>query len=111
MLPRLAVPGSRDQLHLIVRPLLSFVVLAALVFALLQGTGRIVFALLDRLEVVVNQVLATRDITVDGLAGSWRGFNPIVRVAHVALPAGHLENVYVETDLLRTLFDGRLVLH
>jgi uncharacterized protein YhdP len=98
-------------LHLIVRPLLSFIVLAALVFALLQGTGRVVFALLDRLETVVNQVLGARDITVAGLQGSWRGFNPIVRIARVDLPAGRFENLYVEPDLLRSLFDGRLVLY
>jgi uncharacterized protein YhdP len=98
-------------LHLILRPLLSFLVLAALVFALLQGAGRIVFAFLDRLEVVVNQVLSARDMSVAGLEGSWRGFNPIVRVARIELPAGHLHNLYVEPDLLRSLIDGQLVLH
>ncbi len=97
--------------RLVLRPLLSFAVLAALVFALLQGGGRVAFSLLAHLEVAANQLLAGREIEVSGLQGDWRGFNPIVRIERLVLPAGTVDGVFVELDMLKTLLRSRYVLH
>lgn len=85
--------------------------LAALVIALLQVAGRVVFGVLGHAEVAVNQLLAGRQMRVTGLEGGWRGFNPVVRMARLDLPAGHVAEVYVELDLLETLLRSRYVLH
>lgn len=98
-------------MRLVLRPLLSFIVLVALVIALLQGVGRVAFALLAHVEVAANQILASRQIRVSGLRGDWRGFNPVARIGRLDLPAGHVADLYVELDLLQTLIEGRPVLH
>jgi len=97
-------------LRRLLRPLLSFIVLAALVIALLQGAGRVAFALLSHLEVAANQMLAGRQVRIIGLTGGWRGFNPVVRLERLELPAGHVDDLYVELDLLKTLLKSHPVL-
>ncbi|MFM7119293.1 MAG: hypothetical protein ACKOZX_03420 [Gammaproteobacteria bacterium] len=97
-------------MRLVLRPVLSFVVLVALAIAVLQIFGRGAFALLGYAEPAVNQLLAERRIAVRGLAGAWRGLNPVLRIDRVVMPAGHADNVYVELDLIETLARGRPVL-
>jgi uncharacterized protein YhdP len=97
--------------RLVLRPLLGFIVLAALVIAALQGVGRVTFGLLVHLEGTANHLLASRQIRLMGLEGGWRGFNPVLRVARVEVPAGYFEDLHIELDLMRTLHANQLVLH
>jgi uncharacterized protein YhdP len=94
-------------LRFLLRPLLVLLTLGALVMALLQVGGRVVFTLLSDLEVGVNQLLAGQNLHVTGLSGDWRMLNPIVRAERVRLPAGELRGLVVEVDMLSSLWHGR----
>jgi uncharacterized protein YhdP len=80
-----------------------------LVVALFQVSGRLMFTVLDELEVGVNQWLSPQQVVLSGLEGDWRGINPIVNVERVEMPAGYLEGVHVEIDWLESLIRNRLV--
>jgi len=83
--------------------------LGMLVVALLQVAGRVSFSLLDELEPAVNQLLATRGITVSGLSGDWRLLNPVLRIDRVELPAGYLDAVVLEVGMMESVLRGTLV--
>ena len=83
--------------------------LGMLVVALFQVTGRITFALLDDLELAVNQVLSARGMRVTGLSGDWRMLNPILRVDRLDLPAGTVRGLVLEVDMADTVLHGRLL--
>lgn len=95
--------------HLIIRPLFVFLTLVMLVLALFQVTGRLMFTVLDKLEVGVNQWLSSQHIVVSGLEGDWRRINPIVRIESVTLPAGQVSGLQVEIDWLESLLRNRLI--
>lgn len=91
------------------RPLAAFLLFLLVVFAILQGVGRIGMWLLDDLEGSANLWLDGR-AKLDGLAGGWDGLNPVVNVRRVELPAGTLEGVLLELDVLESIHRNRLVL-
>jgi uncharacterized protein (TIGR02099 family) len=93
-------------LRLVLRPLLVVLTLGALVVALFQVSGRAAFMVLDRLEPVVNQLLADRGIRVTGLSGDWRMLNPIIHADRVDVPAGHLEGLVFELDMMGSVWRG-----
>jgi uncharacterized protein YhdP len=93
-------------LRYVLRPLLVLLTLGALVIALLQVGGRVLFALLEDLEVGVNQVLSSQDIEVSGLTGDWRMLNPIVTVDRVRLPEGELLGLELEVDMIASVLRG-----
>ncbi len=95
--------------RLILRPLFVFLTLAAIVLAFFQVAGRLMFAVLDQLEVGINQWLSPQQIVVAGLEGDWRRVNPIVRIEEIRLPAGRLEALEVEVDWLESLIRNRLI--
>lgn len=94
------------MLRLVFRPLLILLTLAALLVALVQVAGRITFNLLDGLEGTVNGVLAARDIRVSGLSGDWRMLNPVVRIERIRLPAGRIDDVTAELDMVESVLRG-----
>ncbi|TNF89001.1 MAG: hypothetical protein EP301_03830, partial [Gammaproteobacteria bacterium] len=98
------------MLRLVVRPLFVFVTLAMIVLAFFQVSGRLLFALLEDLEMGVNQWLSPQQILISGLEGDWRQINPVVRIASIDLPAGNLKNLHLEIDWLESLIRNRLVL-
>jgi uncharacterized protein YhdP len=77
--------------------------------ALVQCVGRLGVAVLDDLELALNQSLSAERIRVTGLSGSWRLLNPIVSAAQIDFPAGQLADVTVEIDWLESLIRNRLV--
>lgn len=94
------------MLKLVFKPLLVILTLGALLVAMLQVAGRVAFTFLDDLELAANQVLSARNIRVSGLSGDWRMLNPVVHVARLDLPAGHLQDVVFELDLLESMLRG-----
>jgi uncharacterized protein YhdP len=95
--------------RLVLRPLLVVLTLIMLSVALVQGVGRLGFAVLDELELAVNQWLSAQHVRVIGLSGSWRLLNPVIHVDEVEFPAGALAGVTVEFDWLESLVRNRLV--
>jgi len=83
--------------------------LGMLVVALMQVTGRIAVALLDDLEVAVNQVLSERGMRVTGLRGDWRMLNPVVHLERLTVPAGHVDGVVMELDMMESMLRGTLL--
>lgn len=83
--------------------------LGMLVVALFQVTGRVAVALLDDLEPAVNQVLSDRGVRVAGLRGDWRMLNPVVHIERLTLPAGYVDGVVVEIDVVETVLRGALL--
>ncbi len=95
--------------NLVLRPLFVFLTLAMLVGAFFQVTGRLMFAVLDKLEPGINHWLAPQGVTLNGLSGDWRRINPVIRIAEVRLPAGRIRGLHVEVDWLESLVRNRLV--
>ena len=95
--------------RLILRPLLVFLTLAMLVVALFQISGRLMFSLLDELELTANQWLSAQQIRLSGLTGDWRGLNPVLRIDRIDLPGGYIAGVYLEVDWLESLIRNRVV--
>ena len=98
-------------MHLLLRPLLSFIVLVVLAIAVLEVFGRVGLALLPHAEPMLNLLLSPRGVQLVGVEGEWRYLNPVLRVRRVELNAGHLNGVHAELDLVDSLMRGRLVLY
>ena len=92
-----------------VRPVAAFLVFLVAVTAVLQGLGRLGMWLLDDLEGSANTWLDGR-ATLTGLVGGWDGLNPVASLSRIDLPAGWVEQVTVELDLVESLRRNRLVL-
>ncbi len=95
--------------RLVLRPLLVILTLAMLVVALFQISGRLLFSLLDELELTANQWLSAQQIRLHGLSGDWRGLNPVLRIDRIDLPGGYVAGVYLEVDWLESLIRNQLV--
>ena len=93
----------------IIRPAVAFAVFLLVVSAMLQGLGRLGMWLLDDLEGSANAWLDGR-ARLDGLAGSWDGLNPVATARRIELPAGWVERVTVELDVLESVRRNRPVL-
>lgn len=94
----------------LLRACLFFATFLMVVMAIVQVSGRVAFAFLDRAEPRINSLLAGRSITLDGLQGTWRYLNPGVYIDAVRLPAGELRGVTLELDVLESLRRSQLVL-
>lgn len=108
--PRWPAARIADVLRLVFRPLFVFLTLAMIVLAFFQVSGRLLFAVLDDLEIGVNQYLSPQQIVISGLEGDWRQINPVIRIDAVELPAGYLNDIRVEIDWLESLVRNKLVL-
>ncbi len=97
-------------MHHLLRAGLFFATFLMVVMAIVQVSGRLAFAFLDRAEPRINGLLAERAIVLEGLQGTWRYLNPGVRIDRVRLPAGELRQVTVELDVLESLRRSQLVL-
>ena len=82
---------------------------AAVCAAAMQGGGRLLAAALPELEPRVNAWLASRDVTVHGLWGSWRHLNPIVGAELLVLPGAEIHDVALELDVAESLWRNRIV--
>ena len=96
--------------RLVVRPLFVFMTLAMIVLAFFQVSGRLLFSVLDELEMAINQWLAPQQILISGLEGDWRQINPVVRINSIEMPGGYLNGLHVEVDWLESLIRNKLVL-
>ena len=93
----------------VARPFLAFATFLALAAAGMQGGGRIAMWLLEDFEGLANAYLDGQ-ATLTGLAGGWKGLNPVVRIRRVEVPAGWAGEVLAELDWLETLGRSQLVL-
>lgn len=82
---------------------------AAVCAAAMQGGGRLLVAALPELEPRVNAWLATRDVTVHGLWGSWRNLNPILGAESLTLPGAQFHDIALELDVAESLWRNRIV--
>ncbi len=92
------------------RPTFVFVTFLLILLAATQATGRLAMQVLHIFEPQVRTVLAGQNISLLGLRGEWRGFNPIVTVDRVAFPAGELSGVELELDTLESIVRNTWVL-
>ena len=81
------------MVSLVTRPLFVFLTLAMIVLAFFQVSGRLLFAVLDEMEIGINQWLAPQQILIQGLEGDWRRINPVIRIESISLPAGELNGL------------------
>ena len=100
---------ARAFLRPLRRPLATLAVFAAVACALLLGIGRVAMGFLDAFEGSANARLDGR-ARIEGLAGDWDGLNPLAKARRIDLPAGWIENITVELDVLESLRRGRPVL-
>ncbi|MGA1371569.1 MAG: YhdP family protein [Pseudomonadales bacterium] len=96
-------------MHLLLRPLLSFIVLVVLAIAVLEVFGRAAVALLPHAEPMLNLLLSPRGVQLRGVEGEWRHLNPVLKVQRVELNAGRLDDVHAELDLIESLIRGHVV--
>jgi uncharacterized protein (TIGR02099 family) len=96
-------------LRLVLKPLLVILTLGALLVALFQVAGRVAFIFLDSLELAVNQVLSAHGMRVTGLSGDWRMLNPVLLADRVDLPAGHLQGLVLEVDVVESVLRATLL--
>ena len=82
---------------------------AAVCAAAMQGGGRVLVAALPTLEPRLNTWLASRDIAIEGLWGSWRYLNPIVGAASLTLPGAEFHDIALELDVAESLWRNRVV--
>ncbi len=91
------------------RPLFVFFTFCLVLLAIFQATGRFTMAALDLFEEEINTALNTQSISLEGLQGDWRGFNPVVRVARLVFPAGEVTGLEAELDVLESIFRSALI--
>lgn len=82
---------------------------AAVCAAAMQGGGRLLVAALPELEPRVNAWLASRDVTVHGLWGSWRNLNPVLGAESLTLPGAEFHDIALELDVAESLWRNRIV--
>ena len=93
----------------LVRPVVLFATLVVVVFAILQGFGRIAMSSIHLFEDDINAVLSSQKVVLVNVVGSWRGFNPILSVDQIAHPAAEVSDVTLELDVLESLFRGQFI--
>ncbi len=93
------------------RPLFIFVTFLLILLAAVQATGRLTMQVLHIFEPQLQLVAGRFNADLYGIKGDWSGFNPIVHVARLELPAGHVNGLRVELDVLESLARNTLVLH
>lgn len=82
---------------------------AAVCTAAMQGGGRLLVSALPELEPRVNEWLASRDVTVHGLWGSWRRLNPVLGAEWLTLPGAEFHDIALELDVAESLWRNRIV--
>lgn len=82
---------------------------AAVCAAAMQGGGRLLIAALPELEPRVNAWLASRDVTVHGLWGSWKHLNPVLGAESLTLPGAEFHDIALELDVAESLWRNRIV--
>ena len=92
------------------RPLFFVFTVLLFIVALAQLGGRVLVANLDRLEPAINELLVERGIALTGLSGSWRFFNPVVRISSGEVPGVRFGAAWAELDMLESLARNRVVL-
>ncbi|XOV84275.1 MAG: YhdP family protein [bacterium] len=97
--------------RVVLRPLLVFITFALVLMAILQAGGRFTMAVVHVFEDELNAILASQNISVAGLRGSWRGLNPRVSVESVVFPAGQIARMELELDVLESILRNAWVPH
>jgi uncharacterized protein (TIGR02099 family) len=93
----------------LLRPLLLFATLCAVVLALVTVAGRVLVTWIDDFEGEINALLSPRNVELRGLTATWHGLDPVLKVASLRFPGGHADNVTFELDLLESVWHSGLV--
>ncbi|MBV1906776.1 MAG: hypothetical protein KUG75_11915 [Pseudomonadales bacterium] len=93
----------------LLRIFLRSVVVIALLIAMLQGGGRLSMFLLENMEPRINRALEESGTVLEGLSGSWQGFNPVLKLERVRFTGGNAGGIYFELDVLHSLLRNRVV--
>ena len=96
--------------HFVLRPLFWFATFVLVLFALVQATGRFTMAIAHLFEEQINLVAATQNAHLEGVRGSWRGFNPVVYVERLTFGSGHIDQLEIELDALESAWHNAPVL-
>ena len=86
------------------RPLFVFTTFMLVLFAIAQASGRLTLGFAHLFDDELNRILATQGVELTGLRGDWRGLNPVVRVDRAVFPAGVIDRLELELDVLESLF-------
>ncbi len=93
----------------VLRALLLFVNVCAVLLAAVTVTGRVLVTWVDDFEPRINEMLDQRNIQLRELSASWHGLNPILTAASVRFPGGYAERMTFEFDLIETVLNGAIV--
>ena len=93
----------------VLRPLFIFATFVLMLLAIFQATGRMALYAVHLFEPQINAVLGLRDIRAQGIAGDWRGLNPVLRIGRLEFPQGHAAEVEFELDLAESAWRNHLV--
>jgi len=85
------------------RPAFVFFTFALVVVAIFQASGRLSVYIAHVFETEINAVLGTLELDARGVRGDWRGLNPVLRVRRLEFPAGVVEGVEAELDVLESI--------
>lgn len=94
----------------VLRLLLFLLTGLAVLLAVVTTTGRVVVALLPRMETQLNTLLAGSGVELDGVAGAWHWLNPVVRIDKVRFNGGHARGVTLELDLVESAVHSAVVM-
>ncbi len=96
--------GPRIVPHkFIIRPLAILVTTLVLMLALVQSVGRISVGFLSDFTPEINATLKPLNVKLTGVSASWRGLNPVVKIAKLEFGAGHINALEIELALLESL--------
>ena len=80
----------------VVAPLILFLCGLVVVSAVALGVGRTVLFFVSEFTPQLNDVLASKRISLEGVQAHWRGINPVMRVQKVTVGAGQFDNLELE---------------
>ncbi|MEE2782250.1 MAG: AsmA-like C-terminal region-containing protein [Pseudomonadota bacterium] len=95
--------------HRGVRALFLYVTVALVTFAVFQSVGRFAFSALSFYADELTSVTRGLGVQIEGLDGSWSGFNPVLRATRVVFAGGHADQVDIELDVFESLYRGAMI--
>jgi|GEM_PF-539010 len=93
----------------LVRPIVVFTTFLLCLFASVQLLGRVAVTFVPHFQDQVNDLLAERRIRIQGLDAHWQGFDPVFTVSSIEFPAGNVDRVSVQVDLLESVWRNALI--
>ena len=104
LMPRNSGIYSPSQLQKFVfRPLAIVVTTLVLILALVLSAGRIGAEFLSDYTPKINDTLEPLNVKIIGVSASWRGLNPVLKIAKLEFGAGHIDALEIELASIESL--------